>query len=37
MTITNKISTIVAAIMKILIAFLLKRNLTFSHNTEKNG
>lgn len=34
MTTTTKISLTVAAIMKILIAFILKRNPTFLHNTE---
>lgn len=35
MTTTNKASLIVADGMKFLIAFLLKRSPTFSHNTHK--
>lgn len=32
---TTEISLTVAAIMTILMAFILKRNATFFHNTEK--
>ena len=35
MTTTDKVSLIVAAIMKFLMSFLLKRNPTFSYNIHK--